>query len=401
MRVPVRAVRATPEQQAALADVSVDPRPWPAPLNLQALSGREPDAPQFILPDWLPAGYAALFSGHGGVGKSAIGLHLGACLALGLPFAGIDVFMRRVMYLSCEDRAGVLYWRLHRICRYFDIDPARLEGVLDIVELVGHDAILWDRDPSTGTTVTSAYRRLAERMEKSRAEVLIVDGISDTYGGNENARGDVKRFVNALVDLIPPDDGAAILIGHVAKPTANGLGGEGYSGSTAWHNSCRARWYLYPETVLGDDGRHTERTGKLLLELQKSNNGRIDQAIAWKWDNDAQLFIPEAAPTAFDRTYRDREERRGILLALKACANAGIAVPAATTGRRTAYHVVVAQSICPDSLRSGKPSVRRFWRQIEEMRAMGYIREDSIRRADRHYVATLTLTPEGLRACGQ
>jgi RecA-family ATPase len=71
---------------------------------------------------------------------------------------------------------------------------------------------------------------------------LFVDGISDTYGGNENVKTDVKRYVNALVGLIPPVTGAVVLEGHVAKPAAtNGQTTEGYSGTTGWHNSVRAR----------------------------------------------------------------------------------------------------------------------------------------------------------------
>jgi len=374
---------------------------WPAPMDLAALAVTDPIPPKFIVADWLPVGYASLLAGHGGVGKSAIALHLAACIATGAAFAGVPCEPRKVLYLSCEDREGILHWRLDRICRHMGISMAELAGRLDIVELVGHDSILWERDPRTGYCYTAAYGQLAERIAASQIEVLMADGVSDTFGGNENARGEVKRYVNALVTLLPADIGAVLLMGHVAKPTAmNANTGEGYSGSTGWHNAVRARWYLYPETQRDDDGDRPERTGALSLELQKSNLGRTDQAITWRWNDDAHMFLPDAPASHLDRTLQQREEQRGILLALRACTQSAIAVPAATTGRRTAYHVLTAQGVCPDSLRSGKPAVRRFWQEIERLRAMGHIHDDSIRRADRHYTATLALTPEGLRACG-
>jgi RecA-family ATPase len=374
---------------------------WPQPLDLQSLARREPEPPRFILTDWLPCGYATLFAGHGGVGKSGIALYLAVCIAAGVPFFGIEVQRRRVLYLSCEDREGVLHWRLCRICAHLNMDLARLCGWLDVLDLVGHDAVLWNRDPRTGDAITVAYGALHERVRLQQTEVLVVDSIADAFGGNENARGEVKRFVNLLVALVPVDAGAVLLVGHLPKPAARGEPtSEGYSGSTAWHNSVRARWYLYPETRQGEDGERAERTGDLILELQKSNLGRADQQMRFAWSDEARLFLGRdiVGETASDRGHRDRIERDAILAALRASIDP---VPAATTGQRTAYHVLAARPEFPDSLRSGRVERRRFWRQIEALRAMGAIGEGSIRRADRHYMQTLVALPEGVRACGQ
>ena len=126
---------------------------WPPGLDLEALAEREPEKPRFIMLDWLPVGYAALLAGHGGVGKSGIALHLAVCVAAGIPFFGIEVDRRRVLYLSCEDRENVLHWRLARICAHAGVNLAGLRGWLEIVDLVGHDCVLWERDPRTGYTV--------------------------------------------------------------------------------------------------------------------------------------------------------------------------------------------------------------------------------------------------------
>jgi len=385
---------------------------WPSSLDLVALAKREPEPPKFIVPDWLPAGYATLFAGHGGIGKSAIAMHLAVCVAAGLPFFGLETERRRVLYLSCEDRESVLHWRLTRICDHLSVDLASLSGWLEILDLVGSDAILWDRDPQTGATITASYAQLDERIRDYKAEVLLVDGVADAFAGNENARGEVKRFVNGLVALIPPDTGAVILIGHVAKPASTaGSNGDGYSGSTGWHNSVRARWYLYPETTQGEDGERPERSGDLILELQKSNLGRTDQSIRFAWDEEAHLFLGReiVGATASDRVHRDMTEQNGILAALQACAASDppVIVPCALTGPRTAFHVL---SICPEfpvTLRAGKPAKRRFWKHIEALRAMHKIDECSYRRTDRHHAARFVVTgaadatAERVRECGQ
>ena len=368
-------------------------------LDLAVLATREPPRPREIM-EGVPCGYAILSAGHGGAGKSTIELIRAVCIAAGISFFGLPVYRRRVLYLSCEDRTDVLHWRLTRICAYFGIDLAELAGWLHIVDAVGQDSVLWDRDPRTGYTLTPAFERLHETMRTTKAEVLVIDGTADTFGGNENARGEVKRYVNALVSLIPPDRGAVVLIAHVDKALARGNGttSEGYSGSTAWHNSARARWYLYPER--DDDA---ERTGDLILELQKANLGRADRQIRFRWDQSAHLFVGETVPDAMliDRKHQDREEQHGIRRALKACTDAGDDVPAAMTGPRTAFHVLKVRSEFPQSLLSGKPATRRFWGHIEQLRAMKHLREEEIpRKSDRHRVRYLVLTDEGTRACG-
>lgn len=361
---------------------------WPPSLDLEALSEREPEKPKFIIPDWGPVGYAWLLAGHGGVGKSGIALHLAVCMAAGVPFFGIQVERKRVLYLSCEDRESVLHWRLTRICAYLGISLATLRGWLEVVDLVSSETVLWERDKD-GSTLQAPYFELQHRMRAHDIEVLFVDGITDTYAGNENSKPEVKRYVRALVKLIDPNRGAVLLIGHIAKPGASGIPlTEGYSGTTGWHNSVRARWYLYPETAKDDEGV-SDKTGELILELQKSNLGPMDRALRFTWDEEAHLFVgTDPGASSFDRKHQDREERQGIMAALRACAAASVIVPAATTGPRTAHHVLKANPAFPIALQS-KADTRRFWRHIEALRHSLELIEETHVRGDRRRVQIL------------
>lgn len=373
------------------------PRTWPEPLDLASLATIEPRLPPFNVAHYMPAGYGVLCSAHGGGGKSTICMHQAVCIALGMPFAGLPTIRRRVLYLSCEDRASLVHWRLAQICRHHGISMADLAGWLHIVDLVGHESILWLHDSKAGATYTSAYAEFERRIRDSGAEVVYVDGISDTFGGNENDRTHAKAFVNALLANIDPDIGSLVLIGHVNKITSQGASvSEGYSGSTGWHNAVRARWFLYPETERDED-RGPVRTGRLILELQKSNLGVADHQIGWRWDDGARMFLPEVQATHFDRKAQESEERMGILRALQACAAADINVPAAMQGPRTAYHVLRERPEMPDSLRSGKPASRRFWREIERFRHIRFISELAYRRTNGHVGSKFVLTTEGER----
>lgn len=397
-RAEVDAIAASIGRYEAPREEATGEATWPDAIDLIELAKRAPKPPAFIVRDWLPAGYATLFAGHGGSGKSAIALHLAVSIACGRSFFGLPTEQRRVTYLSCEDRADVLHWRLARICEYEGTSIAELAGWLDLRDLVGHDVTLWARDPRTGDTVTPAFDRFACQVEEHHPQVLFIDGISDAFAGSENVRSEVKAFVNRLLSLTPLD-GALMLIGHVAKLTAQATGSsEGYSGSTSWHNSVRGRWYLYPETEPDEDTKRARRTGRLTLELQKSNLGPTDQALTFRWDTDAHLFLAETVTADhLDRRHRDDTEQRGILAAIAGCEAAGIIVPSATQGRRTTFNVLRDRPEFPATLRG---STGRFWRHIEALRGIHHIGEAEYRRADRHPAAKFVLTPEGRGQCG-
>lgn len=358
---------------------------WPGPIDLKSLLSGTPTPPQYVVDGCVPAGYATLIAGHGGAGKSQVALHMACCIATGSPWLGRSSARRRVLFLSCEDRTDVLHWRLARIAAYEGLSPDDLASGLSVLDLVGRDVVLFRRAPVTGSGTTSAYSALLRAVSETRAEVVFIDGTSDTFGGNENDRGDVKAFINAVLGAIG-ESGAVVLVAHVNKLIAGGRATEGYSGSTGWHNGVRARWYLYPETEHTDEG--TESTGVLRLDLQKNNLGNSDVGFRLAWNDGAHMFLPvgeaDAATTAED-------EQEAIVAALHQVLSAGDYCPAAVTGPRTAHHVLSSVDGFPEALknRAGK---RRFWRHIEKLRRMGIARESSIARADRHRIATLTLS---------
>jgi len=375
---------------------NVAPSSWPEAVDLEALDSIDALPPRFIIPDWLPEGTATLFAGHGGAGKSGMALHLSSCISLGEPFFGLQPVQRRVLYLSCEDRAEMLHWRLSHICDFMKITLKDLKDHLYLLDLVGKDSLLYNKDPRTGKYITPAFRSLKERISDYKAEVLVVDGIADTFAGNENSRGDVKQFVNMLIDVVPLN-GALILVGHVAKPATilGSKSSEGYSGSTGWHNSVRARWYLYPEQTEDESAK----ANRLILALQKSNYGLTDQSIAFEWHTPSHLFVgtQQQPSTPQEKACLNEREQHQVLATIVACQKAGVKVPGAMQGHTTAVGFLRVHPEWPVSLRADRRETRaRAKDHLTALLQHGLIRQGRSWSENRNSMQVLEATEEGV-----
>jgi hypothetical protein len=353
---------------------------WPT-LDLASLAAQEPEPPRHIIPGWLPCGEVALLAGHGGAGKSQIALHLAVCVALGVEWHGLPVERRPVIYLSAEDRAEVLHWRLARISHHLRIPLAELAGRLEVIDASGLDAELLISSEDAPVT-TPAYDALRERV-RDPSVVLVLDGASDLYGASEIIRRHVRRFIRALRRLIGPD-GAVLLLAHIDKAAArDGSTGDRYSGSTAWHNSVRARWSL-----------STAEGGSLVLALPKTQYGAPGAEIRLRWDEQAHLYVADQAPAdgGMVASIRERAEVDAILRVLAQAEAAGDPIPAAAAGKRTAWHAIAAREGCPARLATpaGKDEC---WRLLERLRAEGRIRTAEARTRSRHRIEVLVCAP--------
>lgn len=224
-----------------------------------------PPAPAFWIDELVPAGVVTLLGAHGGTGKSMLALTAAVCLAAGLPFLGKPTRRAKVVFYSGEDPALVLRWRLSLVCKHLDVDPRELEGWLAVIDATEGEPTLFYECTLDGRRVglnTEVYGEL-DRIAKAGAEVFIIDNASDTFDADEINRARVRAFIRSLAMLTKPHAGAVLLLAHIDKTSARGFGGkEGYSGSTAWHNSVRSRLFL------------SESGDGLMLEQQKANLGR-------------------------------------------------------------------------------------------------------------------------------
>jgi RecA-family ATPase len=191
-----------------------------------------PDRP-WLISHWLSTG-ATLLAGSGGVGKSLLAQTIATALAIGHQFIDAIAAPKRVLMWACEDDHDELWRRQVAICSLFDYPMADLAERLIIEPRLGADNALFT--PVYGApTWTPVREELREQVGDYKAEVLILDNIGQTFGCSENDRHAVTVYVNGCAIAAP----AVLLLGHPAKAA-----GSEFSGSTAWENAVRMRWYL-------------------------------------------------------------------------------------------------------------------------------------------------------------
>ncbi len=262
-----------------------DPPRLLKPVTVFDVHTRPSPAPVFVWDDYLPRGQVALLGAHGGTGKSTIALMLGVCAPLGRPLFGVSTQPCKVLFVSLEDGEHIVRHRLAHICRAWGIDPQDLHDRLIVVDGTEHPELFSAESRGAGDR-TPTYFELRQLVQAEGIGLVIVDNASDAFGGDEIQRRQVRAFMLALAVVARATDCAVLLLAHVDKTTSRNKkaeGGEGYSGSTAWHNSARSRLFL----TRGDDGL-------LTLEHQKANLGRRRDPVTLQWPENGLPGLVEA-----------------------------------------------------------------------------------------------------------
>lgn len=211
------------------------------------LAATSPADRSWLVRDWIPDRVVTLIYGDGGVGKSLLGLQLGAAVSSGGTWIGLPVERQGpVIFLSAEDELSEVHRRVVAIAEAEGIGLTQMAG-LKILPLADREALLatWDRE--TGRMApTELFSELRETLGHVRPRLLILDTAADVFGGDENSRSQVRSFVGLLRGLAIDFDLAIVVLAH---PSATGIAtGAGTSGSTAWSNSCRSRLFLSDAT---------------------------------------------------------------------------------------------------------------------------------------------------------
>ena len=118
-----------------------------------------------------------------------------------------------------------------------------------------------------------AQQHLRAMVEAFDPQLVVVDGASDTFDGNEIVKREVRGFIKSLRKIHPKRRVAVLLIVHIDRASARGgnTSDDGYSGNVAWHNSCRRRLYLHRKVVKGEDGEDESET--ITLRVMKNQDG--------------------------------------------------------------------------------------------------------------------------------
>lgn len=360
----------------------------PVEVDLAGMARSDPQPPWFLVDGLMPGEEITLFAADGGVGKSQFALQLAVCRAACVPFFGLEVTEGGVDFVSFEDRPAVLHWRLSRICTHMGLDLASLIGRLRIFDAT-ESSSAWGYKGYGQFMPTDAFERMRQRIG-GPDQLVIVDGLSDVFAGDENDRSQAKAFLRMLRTMIGPG-GAMLVLAHVDKAAAKMQGGDslGYSGSTGWSNGVRSRLHMYRECVEGEG-----ETGRLVVETKKANLAAKGSRLALRFDTDAMVLVEaggdDVLADGHSPPFRKSDEAEAILRVIAAAYQAGDPVPAATSGSRTAHSVAEAREGLPPSLR-GKHNRIRFNRALEQLRQAGAVVVEPFRRPNRHVSEVLNV----------
>ena len=273
-----------------------------------------PEKPSFAMAPWLPRGYPTLFGGHGGMGKSYVAIVLSAHIASGDTFAGMAVEQGKVLFVSLEDEAAMVKYRLRRVIEEYQLNEFTVLENFELLDGTAEYAALMTTKgdgQNAPTELTAAYEQVREHAEGKT--LVVIDNASDAFDANENVRRLVRGFIRSLTTIARENNSAVLLLAHIDKSAArNGSSGNSYSGSTAWHNSSRSRLALI------------ERDGQRVIEHEKLNVGKRANPLPITI-TDEGVPVPMMQLGAAE-DFTEAQDRRDLIAAFRAAGEAGVTV---------------------------------------------------------------------------
>lgn len=342
--------------------------------------------PAFVWDGYLPRGVVALFGAHGGTGKSTVALMLAVATVMGRPLFGVATSAAPAVFVSLEDSAAIVRHRLAGICRLWGVDPEMLADRLHIVDGTENPE-LFSADSRSAGDVTPAYDELARLVQTTGSGLVVVDNASDAFGGDEIQRRQVRAFMRALGRVATLTDCAVLLLAHVDKNTSRAgraEGGEGYSGSTAWHNSARSRLFMTRAA-----------NGLLTLDHQKSNLAQRCNPITLEWP-EGGLPMLTSGPGGTSVPETDGEKAAALLGIIAEFEGRGQYASPAIHARNNVYLLLRAEPAF-QRLKLGKDATTYL---VNLCQRSGYLEPVEYRSPDRKLRERWSVTTKGRQLAG-
>ena len=259
-------------------------------IRSSSFDGRRVPLRDWWIDDLIPHRTVTILSGDGGVGKTILGLQLGAASTTETKWLGLGTKPGPVIYLGAEDELDELHRRLDDVRAHLGVTWEDLDK-FRVIARAGEDALLATyinnfRAPKTGLVKTDLFDQLVGIVQRIKPVGVILDTAADIFGGDEINRQQVRQFIGILRGLAQRCDTAVVVLAH---PSLSGLAsGSGTSGSTAWNNSVRSRLYFEP---VSDEGPNVR-----VLRTKKSNYGPVGGELRLVWQKG--VFVPESEANA-------------------------------------------------------------------------------------------------------
>lgn len=239
--------------------------------------GRDAPAQRWIVEGLMAAGTVAMVSGDGGLGKSLLMQQLMTAAALGQSWLGFPTAKVRSIGVFCEDPRDELHRRQMQINRHYGCEMGDLGEDVMMSCRIDRESYLSSFEKWTDAIKpTPLWEQVARKCQDFGAQILVLDTVRKTFGGNEISDRQVSRFISMLRRLAIAIEGVVILTAH---PSNEGVSsGSGIAGSRAWNNDVRSRMYLTRKGK--DDSDQNLRVLKTMKSNYAAAGGKTD--IRWR-----------------------------------------------------------------------------------------------------------------------
>lgn len=296
---------------------------------------------EWLIPGILLRRSVTMLSGDGGVGKSLSCLQMMVACALGVPWLGVQIPCPITSFaFMCEDEKDEIHRRLADCARHYGASLDEIGDRVRFVSRIGENNELVTFRGG-GEKRTAVYESIQREIDRWGRQLIIIDTVADTFGGNENWRSQTRSFINAIRQLGFINNGGVILTAH---PSRAGLAdGTGISGSTGWNNSVRARVYLtYPANIEKDEDGETYPTNERILKTMKSNYSQAGEKWRLQW-RDGVFIRTDLKPKTMVEQY---ESDKNVLEAAIFLVQRGQLLSATATGRSNLMTLAKSHPSC-------------------------------------------------------
>ncbi len=255
----------------------------------------EPPPREWAVHDRIPLRQVTLFSGEGAAGKSTVQLHACAAHAVARDWLGTMPTPGPAIFIDAEDDGDEIHRRLAAVTRHYGVTFEDLiNGGLHLLSLAGDDAVFASVAKSGKVQPTPRYQQLLEAAGDIKPKMIGIASSANVFAGEENIRPQVQQFIGLLTRIAIVANGSVVLISH---PSLTGINTDtGLSGTTAWHNSVRARVHEGHQTGI----RRTAERRLARIVFKKNNYGPLS---VLRYQNG--LFLPVPGIGTLDRAAKE------------------------------------------------------------------------------------------------
>lgn len=234
---------AAPEPGSALEKKHWRLTPTTARLDVK------PPAVEFTIEKWMQQGKVGLLAAEGGAGKTTLALHMGVCIATGMPFMGQRVKQGPFVLLSRDDDQDDLDAVLAEVCLALGLTAAQRAIVQrDVynISLRGDSRFLMLRPGERkGWERTLFVPALIEQIRDVKPVAVVFDTVRQFTGIESTDEGGQIVFMSAMHDIAKCGP-SVVCLHHVGKQAAREKIVDMYSaiGSSALSDNARFMWRL-------------------------------------------------------------------------------------------------------------------------------------------------------------